>query len=331
MDSLTQIALGIAVAEVCAGKVLKNRVFLYGAILGTIPDLDVLVGKFLNPVDSVLIHRGLSHSVLFHLLLAIPLGWLIYKTEKQRVSLKQAAVMVFLCLFTHALLDWFTTWGTQLLWPLEYRFSLKAIFVIDPLYTLPLVYYLVKVWKSHDNAIRVKNIRKGLLISSCYLLIACALKLFAWYQFEKAVAAQHINYSEIIVKPSPFNLILWNANINTPESYLVGDYSLFDRQAISFQEYPKNQDLEVQLQGNPDFEKLKTTSEGWYLITEINSVLHFNDLRFGLLDHNPKAPKFAFSYRFEKGTNGLQAVEAPKDKRDAKILLTKMFYRLQGN
>ena len=74
MDSFTQIVLGIAVAEVCAGKELKNRTFLYGAILGTIPDLDVLIGLLLNPVDGVMIHRRISHSLFLFLFLSPLLG-----------------------------------------------------------------------------------------------------------------------------------------------------------------------------------------------------------------------------------------------------------------
>lgn len=49
MDAFTQIVLGMAVAEVCAGKEPKNKSFLYGAILGTLRDLDILIGSFLNP------------------------------------------------------------------------------------------------------------------------------------------------------------------------------------------------------------------------------------------------------------------------------------------
>ena len=70
MDSLTQIALGIATAELVAGKKLGNKTFLYGAILGTIPDLDIVVGKFLSDVGGVAIHRGLSHSLLFFIFLS---------------------------------------------------------------------------------------------------------------------------------------------------------------------------------------------------------------------------------------------------------------------
>jgi inner membrane protein len=48
---------------------LKNKTILYGSILGTIPDLDVVVG--LDPVNAVLIHRGISHSLFLFLFLSL--------------------------------------------------------------------------------------------------------------------------------------------------------------------------------------------------------------------------------------------------------------------
>ncbi|MBV2195348.1 MAG: metal-dependent hydrolase, partial [Flavobacterium sp.] len=108
MDSLTQIALGIATAELVAGKKLQNKTFLYGAILGTIPDLDIIVGKFLSNVGGVAIHRGLSHSLLFFAFLSPILGWIISKIEKNLISFKSASLLAFWCLFTHVLLDLFT-------------------------------------------------------------------------------------------------------------------------------------------------------------------------------------------------------------------------------
>jgi len=154
MDSFTQIVLGIATAELVAGKKLQNKIFLYGAILGTLPDLDIVVGKFMNDVDGVAIHRGLSHSLFLFLFLTPLLGILISKIEKGVIDFKKASWMVFLCLVTHVLLDMFTSWGTQILWPLEYRFAFKTIFVIDPLYTIPLLVSLLFVWSDpHHGSI----------------------------------------------------------------------------------------------------------------------------------------------------------------------------------
>ena len=331
MDSFTQIVLGIAVAEFCAGKQLKNKTFLYGAILGTLPDLDVLVGLFLNPVDAVLIHRGISHSLFLFVLVSPFFGWLISKIEKGKISFLTATNMAFWGLFTHVLLDMFTSWGTQILWPLEQRFALKTIFVIDPLYTIPLLISLIYVWKTKRTVLRYKYIKRGLLISSSYLLLSCFIKLYALSQFEKALKNQEIQYSEIIVKPTAFNLILWNANVATDDNYLLSDYSLFDTQAISFTAYSKNKTLEKQLKGNSDFEKLKQASEGWYIISQKDESLYFNDLRFGLLNDNPTNPQFAFSYQFVQNNSELKAIEVPKSKRDGKRLLQKIFTRLKGN
>jgi inner membrane protein len=331
MDSFTQIALGIAIAEVCAGKKLKNKTILYGSILGTIPDLDVVVGLFLDPVNAVLIHRGISHSLFLFLFLSPILGWIISKIEKNKINFLHASTMVFWCLFTHVLLDMFTSWGTQILWPLDYRFALKTIFVVDPLYTIPLVIALIMVWKTKETVLRKKYITKGLLISTFYLLLSCFIKLYALNQFEKALNKQGIHYSEIIVKPTAFNIILWNANVTTTASYLLADYSLFDRQAITFTSYSKNKALESKLNGNSDFEKLKKASEGWYIISQKNNSLYFNDLRFGLLNDNPEDPQFAFSYKFISIASELKAVEVPKSKRDGKRLLIKIANRIKGN
>jgi inner membrane protein len=41
MDSLIQIVLGAAVGEAVLGKKAGNKAMLYGAIAGTIPNLDV--------------------------------------------------------------------------------------------------------------------------------------------------------------------------------------------------------------------------------------------------------------------------------------------------
>lgn len=332
MDSLSQIALGITTAEVCAGSKLRNKTFLYGAILGTIPDLDIVVGKFLSDVQGVAIHRGLSHSIVFFLLLSPLLGSILHRLEKDKITLNRSVGMVFACLFTHVLLDMFTTWGTQIFWPIEHRIALKTIFVVDPLYTIPLLVGLVYVWKSKSLEKRKKYLYRGLLVSSAYLLLTVGLKLMALNKFKKALEEQQIVYEDIIVKPTAFNTILWNANVAVEDGYLLGDYSFFDSQPIQFDFYFKNAFLETAINDNQDFLCLQKISEGWYTLSTYDDRIFFNDLRFGLLSDNPKNPQFAFSYEFIPQSNGgFVAVEVPKAKRDGKALLRKLFVRLLGN
>ncbi|MBK7944863.1 MAG: metal-dependent hydrolase [Flavobacteriales bacterium] len=65
MDSLTQIVLGAAVGEVVLGRKVGNKAILWGAIAGTIPDLDVLARSLFDPLRANEIHRGITHSILF--------------------------------------------------------------------------------------------------------------------------------------------------------------------------------------------------------------------------------------------------------------------------
>jgi inner membrane protein len=331
MDSLTQIALGIATAELCAGEKLQRRTFLYGAILGTIPDLDVVVGQFLDPANGVAIHRGLSHSVLFFLLLSPILGWVITRIEKEKINFRNASLLAFWCLLTHVLLDLFTSWGTQIFWPLPHRIALKTIFVIDPLYTLPLLICLIIAWRKQSYPLRRKYVLRGIYISSFYLLLTCGLKLYVLQQFKNALEKQQIVYTDLIVKPTAFNTILWNANVAVNDTYLLGDYSLFDSQPVTFKRYKKNNALAERLAGNPDFETLKKVSEGWFIVTEKDNNYYFNDLRFGLLNSDPEHPQFAFSYVFKDDNGELKAHEVPKQKRDGKALMKGILKRIQGN
>ncbi len=65
MDSITQIVLGAAVGEVAMGKKLGNRAMVWGAIAGTIPDLDVLANFVVDDITALAFHRAISHSFFF--------------------------------------------------------------------------------------------------------------------------------------------------------------------------------------------------------------------------------------------------------------------------
>jgi len=93
MDSLTQIVLGAAVGEAVLGKKLGNKAMLWGAIAGTIPDLDVFVKLFTDPITATELHRGISHSLLFSMLFAPLLAWFVSKSQK--ITLAVITTLVF--------------------------------------------------------------------------------------------------------------------------------------------------------------------------------------------------------------------------------------------
>jgi inner membrane protein len=334
MDSLSQIVLGAAVGNEILGKKLGNKAILYGAIVGTIPDLDVLFGKLLDPLTAVEIHRGFSHSVVFFLLLSPILGFVLKKLERTKgVTFKEATLFAYLTLQTHALLDFFTTWGTQLLWPLEQRFSLQSIFVIDPLYTLPFLFFLILSMKKNKiDAKRQFWNRTGLIVSTSYLFLTLVVQWIVLQKFEKQLEENSISYQEIVVKPSPFNIILWTTNVKVSDGYLVSDYSFFDTKPIQFQFIPKQEELIEGFTNKPVIQQLKRMSEGWYCITQKENHLLFNDLRFGLMNSDPNDLQFSFSYEITEENGAVKAVELDnKNRKQAQKLLAKLWVRLKGN
>lgn len=333
MDSLTQIVLGAAVGEAVLGKKVGNKALLYGAIAGTIPDLDVVFGNFTDTITAIEWHRGFSHSLLFSFLLAPILGWLVNKIErKYALGWKPWAKLFFLGLFTHPLLDAFTTWGTQLFWPFSTRLAFNSIFVIDPSYTLPfLACTLMVLFYKRDSKKRRQINRAGLYISTFYLLSTLVVKQVATQQFEKALQSQEIDYTQLSTRPAPFSTILWNANIDTPDAYLIADYSFFDTQAIQFKKYPKKRDAAVKLLEYPNVQRLIAISEGWYVLEQKKGAWYFNDFRFGSIPKKDGSESFTFSYQLELQNSEIYATELPKTGMDAMFLLQGIWERTKGN
>ncbi len=334
MDSVTQIVLGAAVGEAVLGKKVGKKAILYGAIAGTIPDLDTLAGNFFDTITAIEIHRGFSHSIVFAVLFAPIFGWIISKIESSsEATWKNWSWLMFWGLFTHPLLDAHTTWGTQLFWPFDLRLAYKNIFVIDPLYTLPFLFFLIMAMRfNRTDPKRRKYNRLGLIVSSIYLLVITpALKFYTFQKFEAALEEQNITYERMDTRPTPLNSILWTANIETNESFLIGNYSVFDTQPIDFYTVPKNYDLAGDLADDPNLNRLIQISDGWYTFSEKNGDLYFNDLRFGNMDIEDPDSEFIFSYKLAKEHGELTATETEKEMTDAKKLLPRLWARILGN
>lgn len=89
MDSLTQIVLGAACGEVVLGRKVGNRAMLWGAVGGTIPDLDVVANLFTDPITAMALHRGISHSFFFAFTAPVLFGWLVHRFYDSGVHQKK--------------------------------------------------------------------------------------------------------------------------------------------------------------------------------------------------------------------------------------------------
>ena len=179
MDSLTQIVLGAATAEAVIGKKTGNKALLFGAIAGTIPDLDVLAAPLLSDIEGLVFHRSFSHSLLFVVLGAWLFSYVSWKAFRwKNLEYKDLFWTFSLCFLTHILLDTCTTFGTQLLWPFTtYGFALYNVFVVDPFYTVPFLLILIAImFLKRDNTWRRKLNWIAITLSTSYLIAGLVLQ-----------------------------------------------------------------------------------------------------------------------------------------------------------
>ncbi len=332
MDSLTQIVLGASVGEAVLGRKIGNKAMLYGAIAGTIPDLDVLSSYFTDTVTALEFHRGFTHSVFFSIVMAPIFSWLVTRYESYQK--KRAWSWFFFWIFlTHPILDSYTTWGTQLFWPADLRLAFKTIFVIDPIYTLPFLSFVILAM-FHKRTSRKRRLYNliGLSLSTAYLILTFVLKTVANDRFEKALDRQDITYEEFETRPSAMNTILWNVNVKAQDHFLLGDYSFFDTQPVEFSVYPKNHHLLGDLKENEKVQRMMEISQGWFTILEKDGNLYYNDLRFGLLSLEKGSQDFVFQYRIDIDEDReVTFTEMEKRPEDGKQLLDDLWERIQGN
>ncbi|MEM1123441.1 MAG: metal-dependent hydrolase, partial [Bacteroidota bacterium] len=103
MDSLTQIVLGAACGEVVLGKKVGNRAMMWGAVGGTIPDMDVLANFMLTDMQALAFHRGISHSLFFATTVPFLVGYLVdklYQSGLYQHKSYKGAVFLLTAIFT---------------------------------------------------------------------------------------------------------------------------------------------------------------------------------------------------------------------------------------
>jgi len=220
MDPLTQGVFGAALPLSTRGKSQTRTASAAGFLAGMAADLDVLIR---SPSDGLLFleyHRQFTHSFLF-----IPIGGLLVAAlfflvarRWLRVDFLRLWLFSSLGYATHGLLDAATSYGTQLLWPIsDRRFSFSIISVVDPLFTLPLL-FLVLVGVTRKSG---RWARLAMLWAAVYLG-------FGAYQHHAALSlayglSEDRGHSPIRleVKPTFANLILWRSVYQTADQFYV--------------------------------------------------------------------------------------------------------------
>lgn len=404
MDSLTQIVLGAAVSEVALGRKIGNRALIWGAIGGTIPDLDVLANPFLDDIESLAFHRGITHSIFFSVAAPFLFGTVVhrlydskfhktrlYKTlviilnvamlagityglnylfrheghprwwfllisvllavflltrlyqhyirkdlEEPKTTFREWYWLFFLAFFTHILLDSFTAFGTQVFQPFSnYRLAFNNIAVADPAYTLPFLLCIIVVSTLQRNTRRRRlwNIA-GIGISSLYMLLTLVNKVYIDHVIEKAIEHRQLDVSRYRTGPTILNNILWSFVAESPDTFYVGLYSIFDSNPNLHyvNAIPRQDSIHRELSSHEDYQVLQWFSDGYLAAFPHDSVTYLCDLRYGGMSDTIRDQRdlvFNFSVKKENGEYVFAENREPPQ-GDMGELLRNFWRRIQG-
>jgi len=329
MDSLTQIALGSSVALAVMGRRSEKRIApwkiaVIGGAVGTLPDLDAFI-DFGDAIANMVQHRAQTHG-LFYLTLASPfLGGLIAKFTGEPELFKRWCLAVWLVLMTHVGIDLLTIYGTQIAQPFSgHPFGFGSLFVIDPIYTVPL---LIGVFGTALNRASTKwrwN-TAGLVFSTLYIAWSLGAQQHATQIARNQMPLSH-EPMQLLVTAAPLNTVLWRALVVTPNRYYEGWYSLLDSEpGFTWREFQRNGALIEQNKENSTVAKIADFSHGFFKLEEINGRLFLTDLRLGIEPY--------YSFRFDIGDPGIDA-KLPSQRvgvrPDLKTGLPWLWQRIQG-
>jgi inner membrane protein len=299
MDSLTQIALGSCVAAACVPPADRRKAAALGAVLGTMPDLDVFV-DYGDPVANFTMHRGFSHSLLVLTALGLLL-WAVLRAwwRPVREAPRRWLAAILLVLLTHPLLDAHTAYGTQLFWPSGWNpVSWATIFIIDPLYTLPLLAGLLAVLIRPASRTAGRLLIAGLALSTLYLGWTWTAKSIVTANAQKTLETRGLDDAPMFITPTPLNSLLWRVVVRTENGHLEGyDSIVADDGPIDFTFHSSDDAVLASASDIPAVARLRWFADGFVGASMEGDTLTLSDLRMG------QHPDYVFRHAVAKRGN----------------------------
>jgi len=284
--------LGASIGTVTIGrKIGARKAALVAGVIAELPDIDFFFPSATR-LDLFVDHRGPTHSILMHAL-ATPLFGEALRFVDRRLRGERWLCygLVFAALSTHALLDGFTTYGTKLLWPLFTEpISWSSIFIIDPLYTLPLLFaFIVAMFARQPNFMEPlgsgarRAATAGLILSTAYLGWTMMARELAETKVLAALDADGLRVERVTLTPMPFNSLLWRGLAIAGDEYANVYVSLLDGAAVApVYRHPRDIALAAHLPDRTALDKIAWFSHGFYTVFEEGGAVYARDLRLGV-------------------------------------------------
>ncbi|MDP4953930.1 MAG: hypothetical protein NWQ53_09830, partial [Flavobacteriales bacterium] len=141
------------------------------------------------------------------------------------------------------------------------------------------------------------------------------------------------DYIQLTTRPAPLNTILWIANVELEDEYLLTYRSLLDDEAdpIQWVSVKKNWHLLEPYRNNEDLQLLLHLTQGFYVAEDLGEVIQINDLRFGQQGNlGEGGGEFVFKYHItpqDDGSISFEQIDPPRPSMEEAAPLMEELYK----
>ena len=325
MDTLTHGFLGAVIAQTGFRDRIGRDAPWFAAATAVAADADVFVkplmklaGMQVNDLTMMHYHRGLSHSLLMVPVIAVAVAGLWWSIRRKWASRRAGTerneaenppdknqpgknrsvppfrlllACCFIAALTHPLLDWCTSYGTQILSPITTtRYAIDAIPIVDIFYTPILILTLltcrlVRWFKTNPARTAIIVGITGFALSTGYIITGAAISLSLRAQAEKI-----LNADETRAYPMMGTIFLWRITARDGDTWYVGGHNVLFSAPLEKGRFTHIGNADNEWTGRArGLEEVKTYE--WFAMGQIRAsyrlqdgrhVVGFHDMRYGL-------------------------------------------------
>jgi inner membrane protein len=231
LDTLTHALSGALAARATASakappRSIPRRIAA-GFFAAAAPDLDFVIG-FVGPVEYLLTHRGVTHSIVLLPLWALLLSWLLAKLLREPGGWRALYGVTALALLTHIVGDLITSFGTMIFEPFsDWRAAIGTTFIIDLWFSGVILFGLIAsavFYRSRIPAVAASVVLAG-YVGFQYVQKERAVELGEQY-----ATSLGLKNAKVSVHPRPVSPFNWTVFVSDDEAHRYAHVNLARRE-----------------------------------------------------------------------------------------------------
>jgi inner membrane protein len=233
VDTLTHALSGALLARATARpKAAVARRVAAGFLACAAPDLDFVIG-YIGPVEYLLTHRGVTHSIILLPAWALLYSWILAQVLREPGGWRALYGVVALALAAHIVGDLITSFGTIIFAPLsDWRAAIGTTFIIDLWFSGIIVAGLI--FSAAFSRSRIPAVAASVMLVG-YVAFQYVQRERALEFGEKYAQERNLANARVTVHPRPVSPFNWTVFVSDAEAHRYAHVNLVRKEPRRYQ------------------------------------------------------------------------------------------------